>query len=48
MCLVPMKMGKTEERMGHCGQLKQVKVKYELLWKQKTGGTPKQAFTFQV
>lgn len=48
MCLVPMKMGNTEETMGHCGLLKQVKVKYELHWKQKTGGPPKQAFIFQV
>lgn len=31
MCLVPMKMGYTEERMGHCGLLKQVKLNYELL-----------------
>lgn len=29
-CVVPMKMGNTEERMGHCGLLKQVKLKYEL------------------
>lgn len=30
MCLVPMKMGITEERMGHCGLFKKVKLKYEL------------------
>lgn len=43
-----MKMGNTEEKMGHCGLLKQVKVKHELRWKQKTGGSPKQAFICQV
>lgn len=48
MCLVPMKMGITEERMGHCGLFKKVKLKYELCQKQKTGGSPKQGFTFQV
>lgn len=30
MCLVPMKMGDTGERMSHCGLLKQVKLNYEL------------------
>lgn len=48
MCLVPMKMGDTGERMSHCGLLKQVKLNYELRQKQKTGGSPKQGFMFHV
>lgn len=46
MCLVPVKLGNTGERMGHHGLLKQVK--YELHLGQKTGGPPNQAFPFQV
>lgn len=48
VCLVPVKTVNAEERMGHCGLLKRVKVKYELHWKQKTGGPPKHAFIFPV
>lgn len=43
-----MNMGNTGERMSHCGLLKQVKVKYEPYWKQKTGGPPNQASVFQA